>query len=176
LKVADEVLDSEVIGVNVMPGSLRDQLGDRPVLLIFLRFFGCIFCRETISDLRALSEEQPDFPKVVFVSEAGKIEAQAFVRRYWPAAVTICDPEGALYAAFGVGKSVLKNFSPRVFLAVRRASSKGNEQGPTDGNVFRLPGAFLLHGGDVIWSHDFRHSGERPDFEHLPLPGREARA
>jgi hypothetical protein len=169
VNIADETLDRAVFGVNLMPGTLRDQLGDAPTLLIFLRFFGCVFCRETVSDLRTLSEGKPDYPRVIFVSEAEKIEIQAFVRRYWPTAATISDPEGILYAAFGVGKSVLKSFSPSVFRAARRATEKGIERGPTDGNVFRLPGAFLMKGDEVIWKHDFRHSGELPDFEHLPV-------
>ena len=176
MRIPKEVLDSTVIGVNLVPGSLRDQLSDDATLLIFLRFFGCVFCRETVSDLRALSEQQPHFPKVLFVSEAGKTEIQAFVRRYWPTAATISDPQGVLYAAFGVGKSVLKNFSPSVFRAARRALDKGNERGPPDGNVFRMPGAFLAHRDEVIWSHDFRHSGELPDFANLPLPARNADA
>ena len=45
MRIDDETLDYVVAGVNLIPGSLRDQLGDEPVLLIFLRFFGCIFCR-----------------------------------------------------------------------------------------------------------------------------------
>jgi hypothetical protein len=37
----DEVtLDAEVEGVNLRPGSLRDQLGVEPTLLYFLRHFG----------------------------------------------------------------------------------------------------------------------------------------
>ena len=168
MRISEETLDEVVSGVNLIPGSLRDQLGDEPVLLIFLRFFGCVFCRETVSDLRGLSEKKAGFPKVIFVSEAKNIEIQAFVRRYWPSAVTISDTRRELYAAFGVGTSVFKTFSPRVFQASRRALDKGNERGPADGNVFRMPGAFLVHRDEVIWSHDFEHAGELPDFEHLP--------
>jgi hypothetical protein len=99
-------------------------------------------------------------------------EVKAFVRRYWPTAATISDPEAVFYRAFGVGKSVLKTFSPGAFRAARRAIDKGNERGPADGNVLRLPGAFLVHKGEVIWSHKYKHSGELPDFAGLPIPGR----
>ncbi len=34
------VLDTPVEGVNLRPGTLRDQLGVRPTLLYFLRHFG----------------------------------------------------------------------------------------------------------------------------------------
>ena len=34
------ILDAEVEGVNLRPGSLRDQFGVEPTLLYFLRHFG----------------------------------------------------------------------------------------------------------------------------------------
>ena len=34
------ILDAEVAGVNLRPGSLRDQFGVEPTLLFFLRHFG----------------------------------------------------------------------------------------------------------------------------------------
>ena len=170
MPIARETLDAQVSGVNLVLGSFADQLGDEPVLLVFLRFFGCIFCRETVADLRALAEEQPGFPKVLFVSEAAKIEIQAFLRRYWPTAATISDPQAHFYDAFGVGKSFVKAFSPSAFASVGRPRAKGHSRGPADGNIFRMPGVFLVQGEEILWSHDFRHAGERPDFEHLPLP------
>ena len=57
MQIAIETLESPVSGVNLAPGSLQDQLPDSPTLIIFLRFFGCIFCRETVADLRQLSEK-----------------------------------------------------------------------------------------------------------------------
>ena len=49
-----------------MPGRLRDQLAGCPQLLVFLRHFGCVFCRETVADLRAIAEDNPRFPPVLF--------------------------------------------------------------------------------------------------------------
>jgi hypothetical protein len=34
------ILDAEVEGVNLRPGTLRDQLDGEPTLLYFLRHFG----------------------------------------------------------------------------------------------------------------------------------------
>jgi len=51
--ITDEILDAPVSGVNLAPGTLRAQLGERPTLLVFLRHFGGIFCREAVADLRA---------------------------------------------------------------------------------------------------------------------------
>ena len=35
-----EILDLPALGMNLVPGSLRDQLGSKPTLLFFLRYFG----------------------------------------------------------------------------------------------------------------------------------------
>ncbi len=34
------ILDLPVEGVNLKPGTLRDQIGDQPTLLVFLRHLG----------------------------------------------------------------------------------------------------------------------------------------
>ena len=39
-RIARAILDVEVEGVILRPGSLRDQLGTAPPLLYFLRHFG----------------------------------------------------------------------------------------------------------------------------------------
>jgi hypothetical protein len=39
-RIDGATLDSAVEGVNLRPGSLRDQLGAEPTLLYFLRHFG----------------------------------------------------------------------------------------------------------------------------------------
>ena len=38
--IADSLLRRPVAGVNLRPGGLADQLGNRPTLLVFLRHFG----------------------------------------------------------------------------------------------------------------------------------------
>lgn len=38
--IPNAVLDRPVAGVNLAPGALRVQLGERPTVLVFLRHFG----------------------------------------------------------------------------------------------------------------------------------------
>ena len=38
--IADAILTSPVAGLNLAPGTLRDQLGATPTFLVFLRHFG----------------------------------------------------------------------------------------------------------------------------------------
>jgi hypothetical protein len=168
MRIPLQTLDDSVAGVGLKPGTFRDQLWEGVTLVVFLRFFGCIFCRETIADLRKLVEEREDFPRVLFVAEAGTVETRAFLRRYWPAARSVSDPHGVLYDAFGVGRGFLKTFGIGVFVARRRATAKGHEGGEVDGDVLRMPGVFLMRGEEVVWSHRFRHMADHPDFADLP--------
>lgn len=167
-RIPDAVLDRFVSGVNLMPGSLRDQLGARATLLVFLRHFGCAFCRETIADLRGVAEA-PRYPPVIFFFQGTPTEGRAFLRRYWPEARAIADPELVFYEAFGVDRgSLLQMFGPGVLAAGLRARRKGFENGERSGDIYRMPGAFLVKDGTVLWRHLYRHAGDHPDFASIP--------
>jgi hypothetical protein len=159
-------LDAPVTGVNLMPGTLRDQIGSESHLLVFLRHFGCVFCRETLADLRAAVEREADYPGVLFFFQGSAAEGRAFLRRYWPQVRAVADPDLTFYEAFGIGRmgwaSMLR---PALWDAHRRARAKGHEQGASDGSdVWRLPGVFLVEGDRILWAHRYRHAGDEPDF------------
>lgn len=164
-----EVLGSVVTGVGLMPGSLADQLGEEPALLVFLRHFGCIFCRETVADLRAASEGRPGYPRVLFFYQGSPTEGRAFLRRYWPGASAVADPERRFYAAFGLERgSLWRMMAPGVWAGHRRAAAKGHTMGERSGDIWMMPGVFLVEKDGILWQHDFRHAGERPDWEGVP--------
>lgn len=175
--IADAVLDAPVTGLNLVPGRLRDQLGSEPTLLVFLRHLGCLFCRETVSELRAIAEREPSFPPVLFFTQATSVELRAFLRRDWPTARAVADPERRLYAAFGIERmSPLGLLRPALWEAQRRARDKGFEPGERSGDIWRMPGVFLVRGAGVLWSHEFRHAGDLPDFAAIPHLARAAEA
>ena len=76
--VPAEALDAAVTGVGLSPGTLREQLDESLTLLVFLRHFGCMFCREAVSDLREAAETHSDFPKVIFSPSRGQSKAEPF--------------------------------------------------------------------------------------------------
>ncbi len=39
-QLATQILNTETEGVNLPPGTLREQLGETPTLLVFLRHLG----------------------------------------------------------------------------------------------------------------------------------------
>jgi hypothetical protein len=171
--IPEDVLDAQVTGVNLMPGTLRDQLGDGTTLLVFLRHFGCVFCRETVAELRRVNESAPDFPPMLFFFQGTPTEGRAFLRRDWPTVRAVADPTMRFYEAFGVDRmGWLDMLRPGLWSAERRARGKGIEQGDRSGDIWRMPGVFLVREGRIVWSHEFRHAGDLPDFGAVPALAR----
>jgi hypothetical protein len=165
-----EILDHIVVGMNLSPGRLRDQLDEAPTLLVFLRHFGCIFCREAVADLRAASEGDARFPRTLFFFQGTPTEGRAFMRRDWPGMRAVADPDGEMYDAFGIERAgLVKALGPPVWRARRRALAKGHENGPRSGDVWRMPGVMLTSGSRIHWVQPVRHAAELPDFDEIEI-------
>ena len=170
LELPKDLVEAPVVGVNLMPGTLGDQLaGDDATLLVFLRHFGCIFCRETVSELRRTCESAPGFPPVLFFFQGTPTEGRVFLRRYWPAARAVADAQKRFYAGLGIGRGgLLQLFGPGVWSAARRARRKGLAQGRPSGDLWMMPGLFIVREGRIVWAHEYAHAGDQPDFACIP--------
>ena len=168
--IPSDILAARVDGLNLREGgSLADQLGDAPTLVVFLRHFGCAFCKETVSDLRKLSAEVPGYPPVLFFFLGTPEEGREFFDRYWPEARAIADRPKQFYTAMGLRRaSVNQLMGLQVWTCGFRALTKGHFMGKPVGDPWIMPGAFIVHGGDVIWCHAFTHQGDHPDWASIP--------
>lgn len=172
IAVPQGALAAPVTGVGLSPGTLGDQLdamGAGPALLVFLRHFGCMFCRETLADLRAVSETDSSFPPVLFFFQGSATEGRAFLRRYWPGARAVADPDLAFYELFGVRRaSLFEGLGPSVLRARGRARAKGHANGERSGDIWRMPGIFAVESGEILWAHQPAHAADHPDFAAIP--------
>jgi hypothetical protein len=167
-----ELLDAPVEGLNLVAGTLRDQItADRPTLLVFLRHLGCVFCREMVRDVRSAVEQTPDYPPVLFFFQGTPDDGRAFFAAHFPGARAVADLPRRFYDAMGLRQgSVAQMFSPRVWLCGLRAVSKGNLQTIRKpiGDPWLMPGCFLIERERVLWRHKFLHAGDHPDFARIP--------
>lgn len=167
--IPEALLGESVVGVNLVPGTLGDQLAEGPTLLVFLRQLGCIFCREMVGSLRAAAQADPSFPKVLLFFQGTGTEGRVFLSRLWPEASAVADRPKRFYEAFGVERGgMVKMFGPGVWSARRRAKGAGFEQGERLGDAFMMPGVFWAEDGRIRWVHEFRHAGDAPDFPRVP--------
>lgn len=145
------------------------------MLLVFLRHFGCSFCREAISDISKRRKRLEDQGvRVVFVHMAPEQEvAEKFFRRYKLFPIDhISDPEKNFYRAFGLGRGTpaqlfgLMNWI-RGFEAGVIEGHGFAYQNEDIGDGFQMPGVFVLHKDEVKHSFVHQQAWDRPDYEEI---------
>ncbi len=162
--------------VGLCSGKTLAQLSEEsPVLLIFLRHFGCSFCREALSDISKVRKHlEKKGVQVVFVHMSPSREtAERFFRKYkLSPAEHISDPEKRYYAAFGLGRGRpdqlfgLMNWIRGFQAAVLEGHGMALHSDEL-GDGFQMPGVFLLHKGEIKHSFIHEHAWDRPDYEAL---------
>jgi hypothetical protein len=129
----------------------------KPLVLVFLRHFGCIFCREQVAVLR----DRPDL-NVAFVTMGTVPQAEQFKQMMESPHAFISDPNKTLYAAFGLVRgSFTQMFSPSTFKRGFEATRAGHKVGRPIGDPWQLAGAFLIdQSGLVMAEHRSRDAGD----------------
>ncbi|MEL6150182.1 MAG: SelL-related redox protein [Chloroflexota bacterium] len=169
--ISQELLNHPVMGLNLRGETLRDELpAGQPTLVVFLRHFGCIFCREQIADLRKITAADPNYPPVLFVYQGSVEQGRDFFGRLWPEARAIADTPKTLYDGFGVACGGMKEmFGPEVWACgVKTFVTKGHFIGMKVGDPWTMPTSFLVDGDRVLWMYEGEHVGDHPEFERVP--------
>lgn len=145
--------------------------GKSPIMLIFLRHFGCMFCREALSDIaKQRAEIEAMGTRILFVHMSDRETAETFFTRYGlTGAAHISDPDCRFYAAFGLTKGNFNQlFGLRSWIrGFQTAVVQGHGLAPPVGDGFQMPGVFVIHKGIIQESYIHKLSSDRPDYEHL---------
>lgn len=151
--------------------SLLHVTQNKPTLVVFLRHFGCQFCREAMDDISKLL---PSFKKaekdLVLVHMAEYPVADEYLKKYNLEGVKhISDPTCRYYTAFGLVKgSFTQLFGLQTFFRGFSVQAKyGNDMGKQLGDSFQMPGAFMLFNGEIKDSYIHRTAADRPDYSKL---------
>ena len=140
----------------------------QPQFLVFLRHFGCTFCREALADLAAIHERlRAAGTRLVLVHMSTEDEARTLFEGYGLQAVTaISDPDRVLYRAFA-----LRRGSPTQLLGWsvwKRGWEAGVKQGHgigwLRGDAAQMPGAFVVSHGHVVAQFIHATAADRPDY------------
>lgn len=150
--------------------SLADMSRQRPVLLVFLRHAGCTFCREALADLSARRAEiERDGTKIALVHMGTPESFAAFAARYGLGDVpAISDPTRRLYRGIGLRRGTLQQLLGwSVWWRGARAFFAGHRVGMLEGDGAQMPGAFLIHDGQVVRRFLHANAADRPDYTQL---------
>lgn len=150
-------------------GNLKELSDRKSTLIVFLRHFGCTFCRETLGDLkRQRADIESADIEIVLVHMVDDETASQYMWGYGLADVhRISDPSKRLYNAFELERG---NFAQLFGLTMwvegfRAGLLKGYGVGRRQiGDGFQMPGAFLLYKGRIRRSFRHQTAADRPDY------------
>lgn len=160
---------SDASDVRDQDGKTIDLLSkDQPVLLVFLRHFGCTFCREALADLRVQrSRIEAAGVRIALVHMSPDAEAAAFFARYALDDVPRFSDRGrGLYRRFELRRGAWRQlFGWPVWLRGARAVfADGHGLGALAGDGFQMPGAFLVLNGKIVTAYRHESAASRPDY------------
>jgi peroxiredoxin len=150
---------------------VRARSFKKPVLLVFLRHFGCTFCREALADIakkRTVIEQGG--VEIVFVHMADNETAERYFTRYrLEGVVHVSDPTCAFYAAFGLVKANMTQlFGLQFWIRGFQAGLlDGHGAGQVIGDGFQMPGVFVIRDGEIIERFVHKLPSDRPDYSRL---------
>jgi peroxiredoxin len=142
-----------------------------PVMLIFLRHFGCTFCRAALAEISANFDRLgSNGTKVIFVHMSDESTARKYFNRYKLIdPLQISDPECNFYEGFGLVKgeynqlfglnSWIRGFSEGII--------NGHGIGTQLGDGFQMPGVFLIQNGVIKEQYIHRLASDKPDYVKL---------
>ena len=160
----------DLSGVVTHDGQSLEELSRQsPLLVVFLRHAGCAFCRETLAILeKRRTEIESHGVKIVLVHMIeDDAQAEMFFARYRLHDVPrINDSEQTVYRRFGLQRGTLNQVMGvgLWWAGIKSIFFKGHVPGIPKGDIFQLPGAFLLSDGEVIREFKSRNSVEHPDY------------
>lgn len=143
----------------------------KPLLLIFLRHFGCTFCREALHEIaekRVAIEDRG--VEIVLVHMGSPAQGDAyFAKNKLSGLAHISDPNCQLYHLFRLRRAQFSQaFGLRVWLRGLKAGVvNGHGIGKLVGDGFRMPGVFLIYRGELLKSYKHQLVSSRPDYISL---------
>jgi peroxiredoxin len=155
--VGDPAPDADLLGLDGKIARLSDFWDEQPIVLVFLRYFGCPFCQTQVAEL---TRDEPQFRDagagVVLVGHGYPGAAEAFSARKRLPFPLLMDPWRDAYRAYGLREASLATIvGPRALpQTLRRGLTKDTRQGGLQGGSLKqMPGTFVVDTGGVV-RHD----------------------
>jgi len=165
----EQIINSGILNRMVTnQGKSISEMYDSPVLLVFLRQFNCIFCREALTDIaKNRTQIEKLGTKIVFVHMSDNKTADEYFEEYkLPNSIHISDEEQEYYKAFGLVKG---NFSQLFGLntwvkGFKAGIEKGILPKKQIGDGLQMPGVFLIHKNQIKEHFIHKEISQQPDY------------
>ena len=142
---AAALLTLPVLRTDGATTTLQAELGPRTTVVVFVRHFGCLLCRERATQVRGRERElQAAGSRVVFVGTGLPAMAADFAASQAGSHVVLTDPKRALFAAAGMRRGLFTTLHWRLFANAWRAFRSGFRQTKVQGDPWQQGGVLVL--------------------------------
>ena len=142
-----------------------------PTLVVFVRHLGCVFCRESLAELRRLRGDiESNGVRIAVVHMGNDAQGRELLETYGLDDLErFSDPEKQLYAAFGLERTRIgRLLGPRTWLDfIQSGFRNGFSLGRVVGDILQMPGVFLVSEGRIIGDYKHRTVSDRPEYLKL---------
>lgn len=164
-----ELAEHRVLDLSGRAVRLGGEWEDRPAVVVWLRHFGCLLCREQAADLRArIPEIEALGARLVLVGSGEPWHAREFEAERCPGCRVLTDPELGSYRAIGARRGWRFVLNPAGLRASARAFRRGFRQSGVRGTADQLGGVLVLLPGDrIAYSRLSGSAGDHPPVDEV---------
>lgn len=141
------------------------------VFLVFLRHFGCVFCKESLRDLALRNTQFKDHGvELVFVHMASVDIAEPYFEEFGVENYDhISDPKRELYQQFGLTKgSFTQLYGLQNWIRGYSLKKEGfSFELPNNGDSLQMPGIFVIFNSKILDSYVHKLVSDKPDYDML---------
>lgn len=171
---AASLLDVPLTSIDGTSTALRAFVG--PAVVVFVRHFGCIFCRERAAEVRghaaAIAAARA---RIVFVGTGTAPMAAAFAREHADGLPVLGDPTKRVFELAGMRRGLGTVLRFGMVRNLLRALRRGHRQTKVQGDPWQQGGVLVLDGnGAVVHRQVDRAAGDAIDWARVvaAIPGR----
>ncbi len=143
----------------------------KTVMVVFLRHFGCVFCREALIEIgKSRSNWEERNIHLVLVYPSDKASGEKYFSQFDLNQIdSISDPETKWYELFGLVKgSFTQLFGLKTIIRGFEVAANGTYPMLKQvGDGFQMPGIFLIRNGQIRDKYIHKSAGDKPDYESL---------
>ena len=164
-----EILDALPTMITLDGKNLQAITHLQPVMIVFLRHFGCLFCMEAMKDIaERRAEIEARNVKICFVHMAKLSEATSYFDECNLNDIDhVSDPDCVYYESFGLIKAQFGQlYGLQVWLRSAELALKdlGALRQKRIGDGFQMPGVFLISKGKILEKYINSRVSDRPDY------------
>jgi hypothetical protein len=153
--------------------TLLDLLDESPLLLVFLRHFGCSFCRQTLDDVSKIRQTvEARGIRPVFVHLGSPERAKPYFDYYHLSDIErVSNPDASLYVhpVFSLTrKNVFSHLLvPHVWKVWLQSAFRKHGIGLVKEDGDQMPGIFYLRDRAIVRTFRYRTIADEPDYLQL---------